>query len=148
MLIAFQRFARKLIRVHRFNKADIKREVRIMSKLLSAGPEPASQNIVIILKHDRLKPGTGYYFIDMELGMFTLDAYLAAHLTKEDKGINWASLQNSAPVIVQKGCSLIEKIQSWCEIGSHIASGLKYIHANRFVHRDLKPANGTIHPSI
>lgn len=121
---------------------EIQREVRVMSELVCVG-ESAPLNIVTILKHGKLKSVKGYYFIDMELGAFTLETYISSYYDSADRTIDWASLQDLSPVVIQRNSSPIASLQNWCTIGSHIASGLKYMHSHRYIHRDLKPANGS-----
>jgi serine/threonine protein kinase len=143
-LLSLQRFARKLIhfQVNQFTKADIKREIRVMSELSA---EPRCQNIVTILKYGQLKFMKGYYFIDMELGTFTLETFLAASgFGEENHNISWESFRDCNTVVVPPNCSPVERIQNWCTIGAHIATGLKYMHSHKCVHRDLKPVNGTL----
>jgi len=113
-----------------------------MSELLSA-EGAVTENIVRLFKHGELKPPIGYYYIDMELGTFTLESYITGTLNAGIGGIDWGSLSDRSPVVVQRDCSPIARLQNWCTIGIHIASGLKYIHSCRYVHRDLKPANGS-----
>lgn len=99
-------------------------------------------NIVSIIRHGQLESRDDYYFIDMELGFFTLETYIKSSFDSISQDIDWVSLQACSPVIVQRDCSPIAKIENWCTIGAHIALGLKYLHSHRYVHRDLKPANG------
>ena len=113
-----------------------------MSELLSA-EGAVTENIVGLFKHGELKPRIGYYYIDMELGTFTLEAYITGTLNGDIGGINWGCLSDCRSVVVQRDCSPIARLQNWCTIGIHIASGLKYIHSCRYVHRDLKPGNGS-----
>jgi len=113
-----------------------------MSELLRADGA-VTENIVGLFKHGELRPPNGYYYIDMELGTFTLEAYLREKLNADIGGLDWGSLSDRSPVVVQRDCSPIARLQNWCTIGIHIASGLKYIHSCRYVHRDLKPANGS-----
>ena len=100
-------------------------------------------NIVKILRHGQLKPTKGYYFIDMDLGAFTLASYIASYFDSSRQDIEWASLQDCSPVVVQRNCSPTTKLENWCSVGAHIASGLKYMHSCRYVHRGLKQENGS-----
>src|SRR5690348_9565870 len=99
--------------------------------------------MVAIIRHGLLKPLNHYYFIDIELGVFTLEYYLASYFDPANRVIDWASLQGCEPAVVQRECSPILRLENWCMIGSHVASGVRFMHSNNFLHRDLKPANGT-----
>jgi serine/threonine protein kinase len=116
-----------------------------MSELMSKD-EFSACNIIEILNHGQLEPSAGYnfnYFIDMELGMFTLGTYITACFDPETREIvNWGCLRDCSPAIVGCDCPPVERIQNYCFIGVAIASGLKYMHSRGLVHLDLKPANG------
>jgi serine/threonine protein kinase len=131
-----------VIRFNPSTKAEIKREASIMCDLVNLS-ESKTLNIVTILRYGHLKPIKGYYYIDMDLGAFTLANYTASYFDSSRQDIEWASLQDSSPVVVQRNCSPTAKLENWCTIGAHIASGLKYMHSHRYVHRDVKPENGS-----
>lgn len=133
-----QVFARKVIDIRRSTKQEVKREADIMSELCRSD-KTEDLNIVKILRHNTLPGSKGYYFIDMELGAFTLEDYVKSYFGTVDLDVDWTSCK---PAIVPRNCSAITRIDNWCTIGIHIASGLSYMHSRRYVHRDLKPANG------
>ena len=111
-----------------------------MSELASASVQ--KDHIVTILRHGQLKPLKSLYFIDMELGFFTLETYILYSFGSATPSIDWDSLRGCSPVIVQQNCSPIARLENWCLIIAHIASGLSFMHSHHYVHRDLKPANG------
>lgn len=136
-----QVFARKVVPFVEDSTQDkVKDEAHIMSELVSAG-KSGYRNIITILRHGQLKPAG--YFIDMELGDFTLESYIYSYFGSSDHNVNWASFQGRGPVVVEKNCDTIASLENWCTIGCHIASGLDHIHSLKYVHRDLKPANGS-----
>lgn len=133
-----QVFARKVIDIRRSTKQEVKREADIMSELCRSD-KTEDINIVKILRHDTLPGAKGCYFIDMELGAFTLEDYIKSYFGTVDLDVDWSSCK---PAIVPWNCSALTRIENWCTIGTHIATGLSYMHSRRYVHRDLKPANG------
>jgi len=140
-----QVFARKVININASGREHIKREADIMSELASVG-RTENLNIITIMRHGRLQGVARYYFIDMELGSFTLEDYIRWHFGFTDLDIDWP-VYTKERSIVERNCSPIARLENWCTIGLHIASGLKYMHSHRYVHRDLKPANGIQHLS-
>jgi len=112
-----------------------------MSELAST-ERTENLNIVTILRHGRLQGVFRYYFIDMELGAFTLEDYIRSQFTSTELGFDWSFLATPDLSVVQRNCPPVVRLENWCTIGVHITSGLKYMHSHRYVHRDLKPANG------
>jgi serine/threonine protein kinase len=140
-LISFKVFARKLVRINNLIKNDVEAEARCMMELLGSC-ESAHSNITIIFRHGQLGLTNMYYFMDMELGHFTLGTYITSIFNSTDVTIDWASMQNCGPVLARPDSLPLEKLQNIWTIAVHIASGLEFMHARKYVHRDLKPANG------
>lgn len=134
-------FARKLVRINKQIIKEVEAEAVRMVEL-SRCDDSVHQNIVAVFRHGRLKPTNLYYYIDMELGDFTLENYLSSFFSIRDTKIDLASMSNCNGVVVQRDCSPAEKMQNLWTIGVHIASGLEFVHSRKYVHRDLKPANG------
>lgn len=127
-------FARKVIRSSEIRRQDIDREANNIAKLLEYGEH---ENIVRILDYGW---ALNFYFIDMELCDFTLRDYIKYH--GDGGSIGFIDANLSAPVLATKDCSFLERVHNMWAIGSHIASGLEFLHSHKHVHRDLKPANG------
>jgi len=80
----------------------------------------------------------------MELCDFSLYDYIKYHNTDPSAGAAEIPLiPILSPAIVQKDCSVIERMKNLFTIVVHIARGLEFMHANiSHAHRDLKPGNG------
>jgi len=133
-------FARKLVRLAgRVSKADIKNEAEVVSSICKSG---GHKNIIEIIEHGWLKGSVNVYFIDMELGDFTLADYIDYHNSEANPSINLDVWQVSMPVVILRGCSPNQRVQNMWGIASHIVGGLEFLHMHNHVHRDLKPSNG------
>jgi serine/threonine protein kinase len=125
---------------------DIENEARVAESLVSC----RHRNIVHILRHNWLPNSFNrWYYIDMELCSFSLEVYISMH-KQSDPFILQSTLgppeinPKNWPVVCEPGCSLTQRFFNMWTIGSHIASGLQHLHAQKCVHRDLKPGNGTM----
>jgi len=100
-------------------REDIDNEIRAIDKLCTDTP---SQNIVRIFRHGWLKSATRQnsplpmYFIDMELGNYSLDK----HINDSRDGVNSSQ---SFYILLQ------------------VMAGISFIHRKGMIHRDIKPAN-------
>jgi serine/threonine protein kinase len=121
---------------------DIANEARVVSSLRENG---GHMNIVRVLDHGWLTGSLDVYFIDMELGSFTLADYIDYI---HDRGPNLSkAIINSIPpstdpAFVPGNCPVHERMENVMAIGYHIAQGLEFMHSLHHVHRDLKPSNG------
>lgn len=98
---------------------DVLNELRTLQRLHDAGEHP---NIVSVYGHGKLRDN--FYFIDMELCSYDLEAHLYNRgLGNEAR--NWLNMLEI------------------CGIMENISSGLTFMHRFYQVHRDLKPRNGT-----
>jgi serine/threonine protein kinase len=121
---------------------DIANEARVVSSLRENGGNP---NIIDILDHGWLTSLADIYFIDMELGDFTLADYID-YIYNRGSNISKANIDaipSSNPVFIRENCSVPERMQNVFSIGNDIARGLEFMHSLHHVHRDLKPSNGT-----
>ena len=115
-------------------RQDLENEARNITNLIKIG---VHNNIIAIMAHGPIKD---YYFIDMELCDLTLNAYIHYLAGSGSLGIE---IQSSiSPVLVEKDCSAIARMDNVLTIGCHIARGLAFLHDHGQVHRDLKPLNG------
>ena len=100
-------------------REDIENEVRAIDKLWT---DPPSQDIVQIFRHGWLKSATRQnsplpmYFIDMELGQYSLEKCIKDSTNG-----------------VRRGEALYIMLQ--------VSAGISFIHRKGMIHRDLKPAN-------
>jgi serine/threonine protein kinase len=135
-----QTFARKIVRViGQISRADLEKEARNIATLIKLG---GHNNIIIITSHGLMKD---YYFIDMELCDLTLNDYI--QYFSELGSFAFEIESSMSPVFVEKGCSVLMRLNNIWTIGSHIARGLDFLHKHDQVHRDLKPLNGMTKPS-
>jgi serine/threonine protein kinase len=74
----------------------------------------------------------------MELGDFTLAAYIAYHGDASTSSIDF----DSSPLLLARGCTQDQRLKNTWAIVGHIAEGLEFMHMHSHVHRDLKPSNG------
>jgi len=133
-------FARKLVWLAgKVSEADIKNEAEVISSISKSG---GHKNIVEVLEHGWLKGSVNVYFIDMELGDFTLADYIHYHSPAPNSSIDLGGMQVSMPVFILRGCSLNQRIQNMWGIANHIVGGLEFLHMYNHVHRDVKPSNG------
>lgn len=138
-LLTLKAFARKVMRLsHRVTEDDIKNEARAVSFIREQG---GHQNIIGILDHGWLRGMFKVYFIDMELGQFTVAEYIDYF-----KGIKTPNPDIDFPMcfpyLVRSDCTIDDRIRNMWAIGKHIAGGLNFMHSSGIVHRDLKPCNG------
>ena len=110
-----------------------------MSDLSKNGQSPHPY-IVTILRHGLLEPIKSHYYLDMELGCFSLQTYIASLFKGPDLVFDW--IEDNSPVVIPRDALPLEKVQNTWSIAVHITSGLEYLHSRKFVHRDLKPSNG------
>jgi serine/threonine protein kinase len=134
-------FARKTVRVTNQGRETIRNEVRNLNKIKDLGSD---RNIVSILQHDWLKGTGNTYFVDMELGLFTLQNYIDYLFRNRDlsfEGLSnsdrqFFSRENRMPS--QRGATRLFSIVM------QISRGLESLHRHGLVHRDMKPANSSI----
>src|SRR5579859_5893290 len=120
-------------------KADIENEATVIEFIKSRN---GHENIIELLRHGWLKGAFRVYYIDMELAQTTLTAYIASFRPQTTL---FAFLNpNLAPIFLDSGCTIEERIYNIWVIGKHIVDGLRFLHAGGHVHRDLKPSNGNI----
>jgi len=127
----------------RASEADIKNEAAVVSKIREKG---GHKNIIEVFDHDWLKGSINVYFIDMELGDFTLADYIAYHGDQLKPSVEFDARQVCLPVFLRRGCSRNQRMLNAWTITSHIAEGLEFLHTHHHVHRDLKPSNGMSPP--
>jgi serine/threonine protein kinase len=127
-------FARKAIPSSNIWREDIDKEAQNIAKLIKYGEH---ENIVRILDYGW---ASNFFFIDMELCDFALSDYIKYH--EGGGSIGFIDMSLFAPVLATKDCSLLERVRNMWVIGTHITSGLEFLHSHKHVHRDLKPANG------
>lgn len=100
-------------------REDIENEVRAIDKLCT---DPPSQDIVRIFRHGWMKSATRQnsplpmYFIDMELGQYSLEEYI-------EGSANGLAESEALDTLLQ------------------VSAGISFIHRKGMIHRDLKPAN-------
>jgi serine/threonine protein kinase len=102
-------------------------------------------NIIRVLDHGWLTGSLDVYFIDMELGDFTLADYIDyIHDRRPNlsKAIIDSLVSSTNPAFVPGKCPVHERMENVMVIGNHIAQGLEFMHSLHHVHRDLKPSNG------
>jgi serine/threonine protein kinase len=132
-----QVFARKILRViGQVSTADLENERKNIAALIENG---GNKNIITIINHGWMRE-LDYYFIDMELCELTLHDYV-----KYLAGSNELPFDIDAsmsPVFIEKESSPFVRMHNTWTIGSHMASGLEFMHKHHQVHRDLKPHNG------
>jgi hypothetical protein len=105
---------------------------------MAAGRHP---NIVHIWAHGRLNSAGGFYFIDMDLGEFTLGAYIKYLHQDESSSLQIDPDVMKNGVCNREDCSDAQRAHNLWVIGGHIARGLEFLHRQGYVHRDLKPNN-------
>ena len=114
-------FVRKVIRtVGQVNGDDIAREIRTIKNT----SEPGHENVVQIIDHGWLRGLTGLYFIDMDLLLFNLEAYIHSET-------------------IRFPCRFFRSKPSQLQTLRQVVSGLAYIHEKEEIHGNLKPTNST-----
>jgi len=117
-------------------------KMRLVSYLHYLLERGGHDNIVGILIHDWLKMSP-CYFVDTELCDANLREYIDHHYGASISAIeDLDAITTFYRVFVEKGCSIVVRMQNMWTIGTHIARGLEFMHARGYVHRDLKPSNG------
>ena len=133
-------FARKLVRLAgKVSEVDIKNEAAVVSSISAKG---GHKHIITVFDHGWMKGSVNVYFIDMELGDFTLAEYIAYHGDASTSSIDFDAMQGSSPLLVARGCTQDQRLNNAWAIAGHIAEGLEFMHMYSHVHRDLKPSNG------
>jgi serine/threonine protein kinase len=138
-------FARKLIRVTNRLRETVENEARVLEKIKDAG---GHKHIIDILRHDWLKCSANVYFIDMELGEFSLQSYIDYLFRNKDLPRTYhPSLftDDPDPVPLQIGDDITKRLYQGevvVNIAMQISLALTFLHGHCLVHRDLKPANG------
>jgi len=120
------------------------REARISEKLCGKGEHP---NLIQIFRHGWF-PDRSYYYIDMELGEFSLDRFIAII---KPRRASLKGLSKSARNYLKSNTTVIDHhygltLTGILKIMSDITSGIAFIHSRNMVHRDLTPRNGTNDP--
>jgi serine/threonine protein kinase len=100
------------------------------------------QHIIHIWAHNWLGGAGGTYFIDMDLGEFTLSDYIKYLHQQRSSSIQIDPTLMKAGVCVPNDSSTEKRAENMWLIGCHISRGLEFMHALKHVHRDLKPNNG------
>ena len=118
-------FARKVIHLSPLvTREDIEDEAKAIDRLCT---DPPGVHVVRIFRHGWLKSATGdkaplpMYFIDMELGDYSLEDYIN-NLGEE----SYLPTANILYIMLQ------------------ITAGISFIHRSGMIHGDLKPANSNI----
>src|SRR5271154_203538 len=103
-------FARKLVRLAgRASEADIKNEAEVVSSIRAKG---GHKNIIQVFDHGWLKGSVNVYFIDMELGAFTLAEYIDYHGSGVKSSIDFDAIQASMPVFLPRNCTMNQRIHN------------------------------------
>ena len=92
-------------------------------------------NIIEVYQHGQLKPSTAFYFIDMELCDFNLEAYATGRSATPLE--SWEAIRSQGRVSV-----------SVINIMLQILDGLVFVHDHNEVHRDLNPQNGDYQSNV
>jgi len=114
-------FVRKVIRtIGQVNRNDMNRAIDTMLNT----SQPGHENVVQIIGTGWLSERFGLYFIDMDLFIFNLEAYIHSKTTRFP-------------------CRIFRSKPSRLETLRQVVCGLAYIHERGEIHGNLKPTNST-----
>ena len=119
--------------------------MRVVSAIRKSG---GHQNIIRILDYGALRGELNTYYIDMELGDFTLMDFIVYQRDNTHSSARTeirTLVTRDYPRLVDSDARKRDVnlfIANICAIGQDLAEGLEFMHSQKLVHRDLKPSNG------